>query len=150
GTGDWSLFHPGKAAGVLPIAGLNLALSEVKLNAEDAILGDLQGKSLGLYVRNPGRQTVVFNWTARGDSRPEGLYFSLKMPPCVKMSLEIALPRDHLLLWRNGPALPPPQRNGDAQTLLWSLSFSGWSQIDLEVRRFRGTDLPPPAVLWGM
>src|SRR5207245_1216995 len=58
GTGQWTIANPGSAAAILHLGQLNLALRQVRSDKQetspaDVILGDLDGKSLGLLVKRP-------------------------------------------------------------------------------------------------
>jgi hypothetical protein len=137
GKGDWTLLNPTKA-GILPLPELNLALRNVKLGAADAILGDLDGKSLGLLVKSAGKQAVVFDWTARGDPRSDGLYFKLQAPPCAVASLDLTLPQDCVvrLSPRNQGALT--RLSGEKEQSHWQIRFSGRSEINLVIHQTSG------------
>jgi hypothetical protein len=147
GSGDWTVLNPLSVPGIWSLSELNLALSKVKLEAVDALLGGL-GKSLGLYLEKSGKQTVVFDWSARGARITNGLHFELKAPPCAVALLELKLPADHLVtIPRNGGLLSGPHEAENPKLRLWRLRFSGRSQIEFDIRRTAGSDLVPPLVL---
>src|SRR5262249_40132292 len=83
GSGDWTVLNPLGTPGIWSVGDLNLALNKVKIEAADAVLADLDGKSLGLRLENGGKQTVVFDWSARGAPGTNGLHFELKVPRCA-------------------------------------------------------------------
>ena len=64
GSGQWTVAHPGKAAAILPIDPLNLALRKTTWDdGSDAILAEFDGKSLGLLVKPGKDSTCLFDWT---------------------------------------------------------------------------------------
>ena len=78
GTGQWRVLNPGNAPGILGIQPLNLALQNARLQQPsgngEAILGDLDGKSLGLLVgrrahRDSSTGRCAPAWTAFADLR---------------------------------------------------------------------------------
>src|SRR5262249_21118835 len=87
GRGDWLLVNPGTGAGLLALPSLNLALSNLKTESAEAVLGELDGKALALLVETTGKQTVFFDWTLRGAPGPTGLQFELNLPPAPLASL---------------------------------------------------------------
>jgi hypothetical protein len=145
GKGDWTLTNA-HAAGILPLPDLNLALANVKLRSADAVLGDLDGKTLGLLVKNPGKHSAVFDWTARGDPLSDGLHFKLRVPACAVASLELTLPADRLvrLAQRSQGVVSrlPPEKDEDIH---WHIRFSGRSELHLVIYRTTGPN--PPLVL---
>ena len=49
----------------------------------DALLAAFDGKNHGLLIERPGEQAVFFDWSARGEYRPDGLHFDLQVPACA-------------------------------------------------------------------
>jgi hypothetical protein len=161
GTGEWRVVHRGHAGGVLAVTPLNLALQQVRWQATpaadahdsrpaaQAVLGDLDGKNLGLLVDQPGAGTLSMDWTARSDPRPDGLYWDLQIPSCAIAILELVLPGDCIpTISSDGSFLsgPFPAEKPDQRT--WHIAFSGRSQLNLVVRHAAGAasrGLRPPA-----
>src|SRR5260370_260449 len=118
GTGQWTIVHSGAAAGILPLQPLNLALRQFRFDKGDTILGDLDGKSLGLLVERSGTHTASVNWSARGELGPAGLRFELKVPSCVLTSFDLELPTDRIATvvgdtcLLSGPNPAAPQTSG--------------------------------------
>lgn len=142
GTGQWKVLHPAAAAGVLPVQPLNLALQKVRLqhahaDTTDAVLGNLDGKTLGLLVEQPGEQNVFLDWTARGDPSGEGVRFDLQVPASVVTSLELQAPADRVVtVDADTPALvsgPHPAEAPERRT--WRLDFASRSQVRFTIRR---------------
>lgn len=149
GTGVWHVANASGGAGVVELKSLNLALSSVKLHhavgVADAILGDLDGKDLGVYVERPGEQSVVFDWSARGDVRPDGTVFNLRTPACAVATLEVILPAGQRLFAARDACLvtgPLPTKRADEHR--WLMAFSGRPQLDLRIGRIDapGTRIP--------
>jgi len=98
GRGEWTVLNPGPEAGILPLGELNLALEKVKTKEDaEAVIGNLDGKNLGLLIEKGGSQPIYFDWTLRGKAGNDGLQFELKVPPCAVNFLELTVPVDHLV-----------------------------------------------------
>jgi hypothetical protein len=143
GNGEWKLFNPG-TVGILPLPDLSLALKkEEKVQftrgPAEAIIGDLDGKTLGLLVNSPGHDSVVFAWTARGDRDADGrLRFKLKVPPCAVASLELTVPASHVIrLLSPGRAMlvRRDKENGDKKNSRWLLRFPGQGEVDFLIQQ---------------
>jgi hypothetical protein len=150
GRGDWTVVNPAPRPAVWAIPDLNLALSEVRLQAGDAVLGELDGKTLGLLVAKEGKQEVFFDWSLRGLAGARGLLFDLRVPACGLASLELTLPADHTVSVPRAAGLllgPFPAEEKDFR--VWRLHFAGRSQVDLTVRKDdRGGGAEARLVLW--
>src|SRR5260370_1261908 len=97
GTGEGTVLTPAPAAGVLALAPYNLAVRGARLDKDEAILGELDGKNLGLLVEKPGKHLVTVDWSARGDLETGDLRFKLDVPPCGLTSFELELPVDRVI-----------------------------------------------------
>ena len=135
GRAQWTIHQTESAPGVLPIPSFNLAVSKVLwTGGKDALLGNLNGKSLGLFVDKAGE--VILDWSLRGMAVPGGFQFDLQLPPCPLATLELTLPADHhILIPKNVVLLAAPEIAEDPGKRIWHLQFSGRSEIILEVRR---------------
>jgi hypothetical protein len=151
GTAQWDIINPAAGPAVLPLPTLNLALRQPRFENRAALLGELDGKNLGLLLDDGGEHALAFDWSARGERRPEGLAFALELPPAPVATLEVQAPADSVvavasdgcLLSGPGPADAPDQR-------LWTVAFAGHSQVRLVVRKDDGPNPPPPLVLAGL
>jgi hypothetical protein len=142
GIGNWFISNPSERPGILRLPDFNLALKpkvQFLEGAVDAILGDLDGEGLGLLVQNPGKNSLTFNWTARGDLGPDGLRFKLKVPPCPVASLDLTVPNDRIvsLFPRNRGVLTRVDQ--DNRVSHWLIHLSGQSEIDLVIHQTTGT-----------
>ena len=86
GTAQWEIDNPTASTGILPLQPLNLALRNVRLkkaapDLTEAVLGDLDGKTLGLLVDSAGEQSAYLDWSARGEPDSGALRFDLQVPP---------------------------------------------------------------------
>jgi hypothetical protein len=149
GSADWTVVNPGDGPAVLPLPDLNLALTRANFDdATAAVLGDLDGKALGLLVGRPGKQSVFLDWSLRGGLSGGELHFDLQAPPCPIATLELTLPADHTATTsRTGALLSGPHDAGDPRSRTWRLQFAGRARVDLVVR---GPDAPgrtPPLLL---
>ncbi|MCI0456536.1 MAG: hypothetical protein L0Z62_06100, partial [Gemmataceae bacterium] len=147
GTGQWTILHAVPAPGILTITPLNLALRQARLENSPAILGSLDGKTLGLLVERPGKQTLALDWSARSESAPGELHFDLRLPACALTSLELDLPVDHRVTVRDTCQLSGPQPAETPDRRRWRIECAGRSQIYLMIRRLLKPDQPPPLVL---
>lgn len=147
GTGQWRILNPAGGQGILAVQPLNLALQNARLQQPgDAILGDLDGKSLGLLV-DSGEQTAFFDWSLRGIPSPDGIRFDVRVPACAVSSLELRLPADRAIAARDSFLLSGPHPAETPDLRLWRLDFAGQSQIDLMIRRTTRPDPTAPLVL---
>jgi hypothetical protein len=148
GTGEWTVVNPNATAGILLLQAFDLALRQARLDKSDAILGDVEGKSLGLVVERCGKHVLSFAWSARGEMVPGGLRFQLRVPSCVLTSFDLECPADRTitLVGDNGllsgplPASAPDQR-------IWRLQCGGYSPVDLLVRQTPAASESAPLVL---
>jgi hypothetical protein len=166
GTAQCVIANPSSAAGILPLQPFNLALRQARINNRQAILGDLLDGKFGLWVEGAspkkgsdplrrkgqtpfsGSRTLCLSWSARGDLRPGGLQFELKLPSCVLSTIELELPADRtaMLIGDNG-LLFGPQPASRADRRLWRLFCSGAPPIDLLIRQTSAAHEPPPLVM---
>jgi hypothetical protein len=152
GRGHWKVINPAPSAGVLASQPLNLALANVKLQAEggdvaNAVLGQLDGKGPSLVVDKSGQQTVLFDWTAHGEPGPRGLHFQLELPPCAVTVLELTLPADRVVADLPKQCLLVAPAEGEAGNRLWRVYSRGQSLVDFLVRRSPDGRQPAPLVL---
>src|SRR5205807_9351834 len=102
GTAAWRITQRIPPAGVLSVAPFNIAVRsacflDTSLFPRRALLGDLDGKALGLLVEGRGEQIAFLEWSARGELSPARLYFDLRVPPAPLSSLVVILPADRSL-----------------------------------------------------
>jgi len=109
GTAQCTILHTLAAPGILTLQPFSLALRKATLDGSEAILGDLDGKSLGILIEHFGKHTLALDWSARSDPGPNGLHFELKVPPCALTSFELDLPEGRTpALARDGCLLSGP------------------------------------------
>src|SRR5262249_25865441 len=90
GRAEWKIANPANGPAILPLEPFNLALLHARWpDNRDAVLGDLDGKDLGLIVDRPGASSLVLDWSARGVPEPPALRFKLEVPACAIASLEL-------------------------------------------------------------
>jgi hypothetical protein len=141
GNGEWRIVNPAAGAAVLPLGELNLALRQPRFENRQALVGELDGKSLGLLVDQQGAQALMFGWSARGEQRPEGLAFALEAPPCPVASLELDLPAG----WDVGVISDGCLLSGGddvAGHRLWKVGFPDRSQLRLVLHKTDGARQP--------
>jgi hypothetical protein len=145
GRGEWVVSNPGPGAALLPLSPLALALDRCAWESgRDAVLGDLDSKGLAAWVKEPGIESLFFDWTCRGTPTPQGLAFDLRLPASPQTTLELKLPAD---MW---PSLSPkaglvtgPHDAGAAGKKLWRLQLAGKTQVSLVVRRVQAAPSVP-------
>jgi hypothetical protein len=148
GAGQWKLIHPGPAPAVLSLDPFNLFLGQPRFENADALVGDFDGKGPGLLLQQSGARSVALDWTARGESGPEGMHFDLKTPSCPLASLELDLPADRrLTVSPDGCLVSSPQPADKPDRRLWKVGFAGRSQIHLLIQPSAGPDQPAPLIL---
>ncbi len=136
GSGQWTVQHPGPNPGILALPQFNLAVSRMKLGNVDAIVGELDGKNLGLWMEQAGTHAVFFDWSARGESSAAGVAFELRLPACPVTILELKLPADQTLaLGKNVGMLTGPLETEQANQRLWRIQVTGRSRVDFVIRK---------------
>jgi hypothetical protein len=135
GSGQWTIHHSGKAPTVMPVPHFSPALSKIHwAGGGDAVLGALDGPSLGLFVEKAGE--VFFDWSQRGALFPGGLRFELGLPSCPVGTLELKVPADHqVLVPKNTVLLSGPSEAEQQGMRIWRFQFSGRSQVEFQIRR---------------
>jgi hypothetical protein len=145
GSGQWKVLQRGQGPGLLPLQPggqpFTLALAQARFDKHDALIAEFDGKSLALLMEEPGEHTVALEWSARGEARPEGLHFDLKVPPAPVAVLELDLPAGLSPGGAEGCLLSGPYPAAAADRRLWRIGCGGRSQVHLLVRP--GTDAPP-------
>ena len=150
GYAEWKILNPADRAGILPVAPFNLAIQKVHWpeNQRAAVLGELEGKDLGLLVDAPGPSSLYMDWSARSIPTGNGLRYSLEMPASAIATLELDLPADRaVVISRDTYLLAGPLPAADAKRRTWRLGFAGRSALTFDVRRVQGPDIPPPLLL---
>lgn len=152
GSGEWRIRNWNESAGILAVSSWNLALRKARLQNErfeaaDAVIGDLNGNSLGLLVDGPGIHTAYLDWTVRGTPQPGGFRFDLRLPPCTLATMELDLPANLVVVPRETFHVTGPRPAESPDRRLWQLDFAGESQIDLSLRLAETADTSPPLVL---
>lgn len=134
GGGEWLFDSPGSAA-VFPVTDLSLALRKVTLDAGSAVLGELDGKSLGLLLERSGKQTVTLDWSLRGEVHREGLSFDFHVPKCAVSTLDLNLPLHYVPTAQESAFVSGPHEAGENDRQLWRISFSGCAHLELSIER---------------
>jgi len=136
GSGEWTVQHNGARPAVFLIDPLNLALARVKWkNGDDALLGELNGKSLGLVVGPGNVQLCRFDWSLRGSATNDGIHFVLAAPACPITTFELTLPADQWLSVSKGAALTGPHAGATPDKRVWKIQLTGMKTLELTVRK---------------
>jgi hypothetical protein len=150
GTAQWRVLHQGQGPGLLSLEpggkepaspsmpvghNFNLALKQPRFANRDAYLARFSGEALALLVDRPGEYDLALGWSARGEVRPEGVRFGLRLPPSPVASLELDLPADRTLTTLGWSLLSGPHPAEKPDRRLWKVVFSGRSQVNLLVRK---------------
>ncbi len=137
GSGQWKLLYPAgprAAPALLPLQPFNLALRQVRFENREALVADFDGRGPALLVEESGEQAVALEWSARGEARPEGLQFDLKLPACPVAVLEIDVPADRAVAALDGAVLSGPHAAEAADRARWKVFCGGRTQVNLLVR----------------
>ncbi|MFO0879014.1 MAG: hypothetical protein U0840_16850 [Gemmataceae bacterium] len=157
GTAQWKVLHRGKGSALLRLTsegnGCNLAVRQPRFDNRDALLAffpeaDGKGRSLALLVDRPGDHTVTFEWSARSEARPEGLFVDLRLPECPAASLELELPADVHLALPEGTLASGPSPAQAPDRRLWRVACGGKTQLLLILRRTGPTRPAPVLLAW--
>jgi hypothetical protein len=148
GTAQWRALNPSSHRAILPLQPFNLAVRKARIekgdaDAAEALLGDLDGKALGLLLEQAGEQTAQIDWTARGIPFPGGLRYELRLPPAAVSSLELTLPADRILDPHDNYLLSGPLPAEQADRRLWHVDCAGQSQLELVIRQQPGPGQVP-------
>jgi hypothetical protein len=135
GTGQWKIIHPGTRPALLPLQPFNLALQKPRFENREALVADFDGKGPALLVEEAGEHSVAIEWSARADARPEGLYFSLELPPVPVASVELDLPADREASVVGGAVLSGPYPSDAPDRHMWKIACGGRQGVNLWVRR---------------
>ena len=145
GGGQWLIDQPG--TGILWLPDLSFALRKPRLDGKDAILGDLDGKRLGLRLDKAAAQTLLFDWSQRGVPTTSGVAFELHLPAAPMIELEIRLPADQTLAQgKSVGLLTGPHDTGNPAMKSWRLETTGRAAIELIVHR--GSDTGRPSAVF--
>jgi hypothetical protein len=146
GTAEWKVSHPGAGPALLRLQGegepFNLAVKNPRFGNRDALIaefpegkGGAAGRGLALLVDRPGEHTVTLEWSARAESRPEGLQIDLHLPGCPAAVLEVELPADRALAALDGALVSGPLASGSQGRKLWRVACDDRTHLPLLVRR---------------
>jgi hypothetical protein len=134
GTGQWQILSPGPAPGVLSLEPLSLALGPLRFENRDALAGAFTRRGVGLLLDRAGEQSVMFDWTARGDQTPDGLHFDWRVPPAPVALLELDLPAGRgVSVTPETTLVTGPRPAESAGRSLWTIRFAGRSVLHLTV-----------------
>jgi hypothetical protein len=144
GTAEWKVLHPGTRPALLRLQSddqpFNLAVKQPRYENRDALLTEFpdpdaaSGRSLALLVDRPGQHTVLLEWSARAEHRPEGLQVDLRLPLCPVALLELNLPADRALSALDGTPVLGPSDAGAADRRLWKVAAGGKAHLPLLIR----------------
>ncbi|HMC66199.1 MAG TPA: hypothetical protein VKI65_14780 [Gemmataceae bacterium] len=138
---------PTEAPRVLPLEPFNLSIRQARWpDGKDAVLGKFDGSNEGLLLQQPGDRSLSLEWSARGNSLPGEIHFNLEVPAAAVATLDLELPADRAVTVVGDGLLTGPLPTTSGQSRRWRISFAGRSQLNLEVRRQRGPDRPPPRI----
>jgi hypothetical protein len=133
GSCQWKLVYNVAGPGLLPLTPLNLALRQPRFENSDALIADFDGQTPSLLVETAGDHSASAEWSARAESRPEGLQFDLRFPSCPVAVMELDLPVDKIPAVDDG-GLSGPRPSGLPNLNRWTIACGGRSQIGLWIR----------------
>ena len=146
GSAEWKVLHEGKGPALLWLQEedqpFNLAVKKPRFENRDALLAEFPDsralppvRSLALLVDRPGNHTVLLDWSARAESRPEGLQIDLRLPRCPAGLLEIELPSDRTLSALDGTLVSGPHDAETKDHKLWKIACGDRTHLPLLIRR---------------
>jgi hypothetical protein len=141
GSAQWKVIHGGPGPGLLPLSPLNLALRKALFENHEAVLGDFDGQGPALLVEATGEHPVTLDWSARGELRPDGTQFDLKLPATPLAVLELELPPDRVVNALDSTLVlepHPPERP------FWKVFCGGRTQVNLLLRPAPPGEGPQP------
>jgi hypothetical protein len=152
GSGVWQVAYAGAGPGLLPLqqgaaGAFNLALKQPRFENGEALVAEFDGRGLALRVDGPGDRAVTFDWSARGEARPEGLQFDLKVPACPIATLELDAPADRAVTALDGSPVSGPLPAEKPGLSRWRVVFGGRPSVTLLARPADGPGRPAPLVL---
>lgn len=148
GSGQWTIQYAGVVPAVLPIDPFNLAPARLKWEqGGEALLAELEPKTLGLYVPPLDSATCLFDWSARGTPTNDGLVFNLLVPPCPIVTFDLKVPADYWLAApKTGVVVTGPHDAGAPGVRLWKLQATGTTQVDINLRKITEPKGPGPTI----
>ena len=108
GSAEWKVFAPRGGPSLLPVEPLSVAPRQVRFENGEAWLGNFDGRRPSLLLEKPGHQAVLFDWTARGETTPDGLHFDIRVPLAPVSVLELELPAGRSITVAPGDCLVTP------------------------------------------
>jgi hypothetical protein len=137
GSVAWKVHNPGPAARLLRLEPFNLALQKSPtFENRPAFAGDFDGRRPGLLLEEPGLRTVAADWSAHGETGPEGISFDLNLPAATVAVLDLYLPTDHAVVRSpDNYTVTGPLPAETAERRLWQIGFAGDAPLRLRIRR---------------
>jgi hypothetical protein len=132
GSASWTILNPA-SPGVLNLTPLTLALQKTRFENRDALVGDFDGEQPGLLLDQTGKQTVLFDFTARGDHTPDGINFDWRVPAAPLAQLELNLPPGRTPTVAAGCLVSPPEAAETPDRRLWRIRFANRSDLGLKI-----------------
>jgi hypothetical protein len=132
GSASWTILNP-VSPSVLKLTPLTLALQKTRFENRDALVGDFVGEQPGLLLDQTGKQTVLFDFTARGDHTPEGINFDWQVPAAPLAQLELNLPLGRSPSVAAGCLVSPPELAETPDRRLWKIRFANRSSLELKI-----------------
>ncbi len=149
GSASWLLQPERGNAGLLPLAQWNLALKNPAWDgAADVpvLLGQLDGKDLGLWVDGGAEKRLGFGWSLRGIPGPQATRFVFQTPAPLALSLDIRMPSEFQLVVLSGGMLAGPIPIAQSTDQLWQLRATARGQFEFLVRKI-SNDAAPATLL---
>jgi hypothetical protein len=135
GDAQWKIVHTGTGRGLLPLQPFNVAIRKPLLDRVDALIAEFDGQTPSLLVESPGEHSLDFEWSARGDERPDELVFDLRLPDCAVAVLELELPTDRVAIASDGSLVSGPYAAAEPDRRSWRVACGGRSGAEIRVRR---------------
>ncbi|MFQ3591941.1 MAG: hypothetical protein SNJ82_01995, partial [Gemmataceae bacterium] len=135
GTATWKLSHAHPGPALFPLGNTSLAIRSCRYENRPAALADFAGNgSLSLLVDEMGENSLILEWSARVDARPEGLQLDLQWPESPVAVLELNLPQGRIPVTPDGLLVAGPRPAEAADRRLWTIACGGRTSLPVLIR----------------
>jgi hypothetical protein len=88
---------------------------------------------VGVWIDKPGQQTLMFDWSAAGEIRPEGTRFDLRLPSATVGVFDLELPANRGLTSLDGATISGPTPSSRPGWRNWRIACGAKNQLSLLV-----------------
>jgi hypothetical protein len=129
GSAEWKIVHSGPSVGLLQLDALELALKDARwTDGRSALIGFLEPRpqaGLALLIDEPGRHSLLLDWSARGVPAPGELRFDLAVPISPIATFELELPNQFKPVFPQDEVVLVASERIDDKRQIWRVAFGG-------------------------